>query len=191
MVHKVPFNGAQCAPNNDIYNNIDIESYYSSIAREDRPYSEEENKFFYLIFFKRNAADPAAEVTRFVGWYDPRDWTAKDGTKYNTPGKRSRLAGAWNIQGTPRLPVASTQDEQLTKKYYAFLDGIFKLAQERAPFDPWDVLDPRGGYRVTNDGKFVLIWMKHVWLWFKGLDLDITEPIKVATLGDIPLYYQM
>ena len=58
--------GLKMVPNNIIDN---IRYYFSSRTREEQ---EEEKKEFFKIFFFRNAADPAAEVERFVAYNESR-----------------------------------------------------------------------------------------------------------------------
>ena len=72
-----------------IYNN------FSSRTREEQ---EQEKKSFYSKFFFRNAADPAAEVERFVAFNDAHGWANTDGKPYDTPEKRLGLAGFWEFK---------------------------------------------------------------------------------------------
>lgn len=72
-----------------IYNNF----FCASPAEQ-----EEEKKNFYREFFFRNAADPAAEVERFIAYNDSLEWRNSEGRTYETAEKRLGLARLWNFQ---------------------------------------------------------------------------------------------
>ena len=84
--------GVKMTPNNKyiiIYNNFSC----AEPAQQ-----EEEKKNFYKDFFFRNAADPAAEVERFIGYNDSCEWRNSEGRVYDTPEKRLGLAKLWKFQ---------------------------------------------------------------------------------------------
>ena len=59
---------------------------------------EQEKKSFYNQFFFRNAADPAAEVERFVAFNDAHGWANTDGKPYDSPEKRLGLSRLWEFK---------------------------------------------------------------------------------------------
>ena len=156
-VHKLPFNGAQCAPNKDIYT-IDIDN--NSLSESARARKEEEREFF-KIFFLKNAADPAAETTRFVGFYQSREWTAKDGTQYDTPAKRAGLALAWDCKSGDRLSKSAKTDA-----FYEFIGELYDFAQKAGGLDARMLLDTKGGYRIEGN-TFTFIGYREVSAWIE------------------------
>lgn len=78
-------------------NNIDI-IYYNIFSSRTREEQEQEKKSFYSKFFFRNAADPAAEVERFVAFNEAHGWANNEGKPYDTPDKRLGLAGFWEFK---------------------------------------------------------------------------------------------
>ena len=65
---------------------------------EDKCLSKGRLKKFFKDFFLRGAADPAAEVERFIAYNNSLGWTNKDGRDYDTPEKRLGLAGFWDFK---------------------------------------------------------------------------------------------
>ena len=76
-------------------NNIII---YNNFSCAEPAQQEEEKKNFYKIFFFKNAADPGAEVERFIGYNDSLEWRNEKGRTYDTPESRLGLARFWEIK---------------------------------------------------------------------------------------------
>lgn len=78
-------------------NNIYIINYnnFSSAAPAQQ---EEERREFFKIFFFRNAVDPAAEVDKFIAYYDSIEWRNDKGRTYATPEQRLGLARLWKLK---------------------------------------------------------------------------------------------
>ena len=76
--------------------NINIYKYYYSCA--DAAQQQKEKDDFYKNFFFRNAADPAAEVERFIAYNESLQWRNEKGREFATPEQRLGLAGLWKIQ---------------------------------------------------------------------------------------------
>lgn len=163
-VVKATNNGGESALN--IYNIIINKDYYSSAhAREECGLQKEEEQEFYKIFFLRNAADPAAEVQRFVGYNQSCQWKSKNGTVFATPEQRRGLAYLWEFQlGAERLPKSSR-----TEAFLKFLGDVYQVAKVRGGIDPAKILDPRSFYR--EDKRFGFIWhcTGEVKDWYEGL----------------------
>ena len=172
-------NSAQCAPNNNYYINIYINKNYSSYRPES---GQEEEKLFKIIFFFRNAADPAAEVGKFISWNETRGWQTRDGAKYDTVAKRSALAEyGWDCKTGQRLPAG-----ELTDKYYKFLKEVISCALERGGIDPELLLSTSNRYRVAGTGSFVWQCLPEIKQWFKAqpreqmiglIDRTIAKPL--------------
>jgi len=173
VVHKIPKGSAQCAPNNiKIYLNKD----YSSYRPESR---QEEEKLFNIIFLFRNAADPAAEVGKFISWNDARGWQTRDGAKYDTVAKRSSLAEyGWDCKTGQRLPAGD-----ITDKYYKFLKEMLRVAMEHGGIDPEQLLSTAIRYRVATGGTFVWQCNTEVKRWFKEQPMDMMLSIIDKTIA--------
>jgi len=175
MVQKFPFNGANSAPNNN-YIDIYINRNYSSYRPES---SQEEEKLFKIIFLFRNAAEPAAEVGKFISWNEARGWQTRDGAKYDTVAKRASLAEyGWDCKTGPRLPAGD-----LTDKYYKFLKEMLRMAMDRGGIDPEQLLSTAIRYRVANSGSFVWLCPPDVKRWFKEQPVDLMLGIIDKTIA--------
>lgn len=89
--------GTESVPHNKY--NINIYKYYScSYSALTEEQKQEEQKQFFRIFFFRGAADPAAEVKRFVGHNEASGWMNKSGKVYDKTEKRLGLAELWEFK---------------------------------------------------------------------------------------------
>lgn len=164
MVQKFPFNSANFAPNNN-YIDIYINRNYSSYRPES---GQEEEKLFKIIFLFRNAADPAAEVGKFISWNEARGWQTRDGAKYDTVAKRTALAEyGWDCKTGQRLPAGD-----ITDRYYKFLKEIISFALEHGGIDPELLLSTSNRYRMSGTGSFVWLCLSEVKKWFKEQQSD-------------------
>ena len=164
MVQKFPFNSANFAPNNN-YIDIYINRNYSSYTPES---SQEEEKLFKIIFLFRNAADPAAEVGKFISWNEARGWQTRDGAKYDTVAKRTALAEyGWDCKTGQRLPAGDVTD-----RYYKFLKEVISFALEHGGIDPELLLSTSNRYRMSGTGSFVWLCLSEVKKWFKEQPRD-------------------
>ena len=143
--------GLNMRPNNIIDN---IRYYFSSRTREEQ---EEEKKNLFKLFFFKNAADPAAEVERFIAYNESRGWSNSQGMVYETPEQRLALAGLWKFQ-----------DEQ-KRCDEAFLKSIENLYNEA------------GDFKV--EGRDVLLDPRMRFVFDKGLDKCIIYASDVAALS--------
>lgn len=78
-------------------NNKDIIIYNNFYCAEPAQ-QEEEKKNFYKLFFWKNAADPAAEVEKFIDYNNSLQWRNDKGRVYETPEQRLSLAGLWQFK---------------------------------------------------------------------------------------------
>lgn len=84
--------GLKIRPNNNIIIN------YNNFYCADPAQQEEEKKIFYQTFLLRNAADPAAEVEKFIAYNDSLQWRNEKGRVYDTPEARASLAKLWQFK---------------------------------------------------------------------------------------------
>ena len=92
----IPNGGTETVPNKY---NINIYKYYSCCYGElTEAQKQEEEKQFLKLFFFRGAADPAAEVKRFVGHNQAKGWKDSSGAIFDTTEKRLGIAELWKFQ---------------------------------------------------------------------------------------------
>jgi DNA-binding HxlR family transcriptional regulator len=91
----IPNGGTETVPNKY----INIYKYYSCCYSElTEAQKQEEQEQFLKIFFFRGAADPAAEVKRFIAHNQANGWQNKAGAKYDSTEKRLGLAELWDFK---------------------------------------------------------------------------------------------
>lgn len=76
-------------------NNIII---YNNFFSAEPAQQEEEKKNFYKLFFWKNAADPSAEVEKFIDYNNSLQWRNEKGRVFETPEQRLSLAGLWQVK---------------------------------------------------------------------------------------------
>ena len=174
-VQNLPCKGAEIAPepiNNVVKHSCkhsDKYLFHLDAAQQVGPIRQEEKREFYRIFFEKNAADPAAQVTKFVNYYESLGWENADGRRYDTPAKRRGLAMMWECKGSaPRLTAdfGTVQDKEnqaaANRHFLKMLGELYELAASTGdPEDPTRLLNP--GYRCRiswKDGgkEYDLIW---------------------------------
>lgn len=133
----VPKRGTELVPNK--YNNINIYKYYSCCYGElTEAQKQEEEKQFFKIFFFRGAADPAAEVKRFIGHNQANGWQNKSGVKYDSTEKRLGLADLWKFQ----------MGERNAKVFLKVWKDVYLKVESVEGADV--LLDPRTSFSYTD-----------------------------------------
>lgn len=170
--------GVKMTPNNIIDN---IRYYFSSRTREEQ---EEEKKEFFKIFFFRNAADPAAEVERFVAYNETRGWKTTQGVEYDTPEKRSSLAVFWEFK--------EPQKKRCSEEFLRTIENIYNEAGEREVEGRDILLDPRMtfAYDKTADKMVMTASSADVWKWIEA-HLDIARFHIMPLLNGKGLSYRL
>ena len=120
--------GLKMRPNNIIDN---IRYYFSSRTREEQ---EEEKKNLFKIFFFRNAADPAAEVERFIAYNESRGWSNTQGMVYETPEQRAAVAVLWKFQD---------EQKRCDEAFLKSIENLYNEACEKGVEGRDVLLDPR------------------------------------------------
>ena len=175
-VQNLPCRGAEIAPepnNNVVKHTSKHTSNYFFIldeARQTGPIRQEEEQEFFRIFFEKNAADPAAEVKRFISFNESRGWESADGRRYDTPMKRRALAWLWELKkGTPLRLTAEfgTAAERAAQAdanaaFLKMLGELYEVAcAEGDPEDPTLMLNPDFRCRLSwkeGGAEYDLIW---------------------------------
>lgn len=134
----VPMRGTESVPNK--YNNINIYKYYSCCYGElTEAEKQEEQEQFLKIFFFRGAADPAAEVKRFVAHNQVNGWQNKAGVKYDSTDKRRGLAELWEFK------MGQREDKAFLKVW----EGVCERLADKV--DMQKFLDPRIKFTYEAD----------------------------------------
>lgn len=158
------------------YNKESIRNNKESLSESARAREAEEREFL-KIFFLNNAADPAAEMKRFVGYYQSKGWQDNAGRKYDTADKRAGLAFGWDCKSGDRLPKC-----EMTDNFYRFLGVLYKYAQERGGIEPGQLLDTHTAYKADGN-RFFWVSSPAVQEWFKGIEPELRNDIWQSTIG--------
>lgn len=165
-------------PNNN--NIINYNNFSSSRTREEQ---EQEKKEIFKIFFFRNAADPAAEVERFIAYNETRGWKTTQGVEYDTPEKRRSLAVLWEIKDAKK---------RCSEEFLRTVENIYNEAGERGVEGRDILLDPRMtfGYDKTLDKMVMTASAADVWKWIEA-HLDIARFHIMPLLNGKGLTYRL
>ena len=126
--------GTESVPTPYKYNNINIYKYSCCYGELAEAQKEQEQKQFFKIFFFKGAADPAAEVSRFVGHNQANGWQGKSGQMFDTTDKRLGLADLWKFQlGERKAKVFLKVWKEVYSKVEA-LEGADVLLDPRISF---------------------------------------------------------
>lgn len=126
-------------------NNIII---YNNFSCAEPAQQEEEKKNFYKDFFFRNAADPTAEVEKFIAYNNSLQWRNEKGRVYETPEQRLGLAGIWEFK---------TEGQWARPDYLKVIKNIYQSACQ----------DGIEGVEVLINHKVNLVWdgRQNKWFW--------------------------
>ena len=174
-VQNLPCKGAEIAPepiNNVVKHSCkhsDKYLFHLDAAKQVGPIRQEEEREFFRIFFEKNAADPAAQVKKFINYYESLGWESSDGRRYDTPAKRRGLAYMWECKGSAQRLTAdygTLKDKEnqaaANKAFLKMLGELYEVACSTGdPEDPTKLLNPTFRCRIAwkEDGKtYDLIW---------------------------------
>ena len=130
--------GTESGPHNKY--NINIYKYYSCCYGElTEAQKQEEEKQFLKLFFFRGAADPAAEVKRFVGHNQAKGWKDSSGAIFDTTEKRLGIAELWKFQ----------LGERNDKNFLKVWEEVYMKLADNENSDI--LLDPRIKFTYTTD----------------------------------------
>ncbi len=130
-----------------IYNNF----YCAEPAQQ-----EEEKKNFYIDFFFRNAADPTAEVEKFIAYNNSLQWRNEKGRVYETPEQRLSLARLWEFK---------VEGQWARPDYLKVVKEIYQDACN-------DGID---GVEVMINHKVNLVWNGRQNKWFWKVTPEVRE----------------
>ena len=136
-------------------NNKDIIIYNNFYCAEPAQ-QEEEKKNFYKDFFFRNAADPTAEVEKFIAYNNSLQWRNEKGRVYETPEQRLGLAGIWEFK---------TEGQWARPDYLKVIKNIYQSACQ----------DGIEGVDVLINHKVNLVWDGRMNKWFWKVTPEVKE----------------
>ena len=136
---------------------------YSALTDEQK---QEEQKQFFKIFFFKGAADPAAEVQRFVGHNQANGWQGQRGQQFDTTDKRLGLADLWKFQ----------LGERKAKVFLKVWKDVYSKVEALEGADV--LLDPRTSFSYTD--SIMIINCTRAVKEFIESHLEELEPIFVG-----------
>lgn len=136
-------------------NNKDI-IIYNNFSCAEPAQQEEEKKNFYIDFFFRNAADPTAEVEKFIAYNNSLQWRNEKGRVYETPEQRLSLARLWEFK---------TEGQWARPDYLKVVKEIYQDACN-------DGID---GVEVMINHKVNLVWDGRQNKWFWNVTPEVRE----------------
>lgn len=168
-------NGTESVPH---INNINIYKYYSCFYGElTEAQKQEEEKEFFKLFFFRGAADPAAEVKRFVGHNQAKGWKDSSGAIFDTTEKRLGIAELWKFQ----------LGERNAKEFLKVWKDVYKAVEA---VDGSDVLlDPRTSFSY-DDTSMTINCTQKVAKFVEGHLSEVKEIIRAHAAGK-KIYYKI
>lgn len=131
--------GTESVPTPYKYNNINIYKYSCCYGELTEAQKQEEEKQFFKLFFFRGAADPAAEVKRFVGHNQAKGWKDSSGAIFDTTEKRLGIAELWKFQ----------LGERNDKNFLKVWEEVYMKLADNENSDI--LLDPRIKFTYTTD----------------------------------------
>ena len=141
--------GLKMRPNNKYIIN------YNNFSCAEPAQQEEERREFLKIFFFRNAANPAAEVDKFIAYYDSIEWRNDKGRTYETPEQRLGLAKLWKLkdEGHWARPeyvkaVKAIHDEAIKEN----IEGVEVLIDQRVNLE-WDGKENKWRWKATAEAR--------------------------------------
>ena len=133
-------------------NNIII---YNNFSCAEPAQQEEEKKNFYIDFFFRNAADPTAEVEKFIAYNNSLQWRNEKGRVYETPEQRLSLARLWEFKAEGQW--ARPDYLKVVKEIYQDacndgIDGVEVMINHKVNL-VWDGRQNKWFWKVTPEVK--------------------------------------
>ena len=145
--------------------------FIDSCSNEDSDYEEDNDFYFYVVFFDLDALDPGKEVQGFVNYNSRYDWQDSKKRKYQSLKSRVSLAYTYaNNEKTEKGRIGknsrdfglSISNDSLFQKYLICLLDLYCYASENRleGLDPRLILNPNSfcDYRPVQDSKYDLIW---------------------------------
>ena len=128
---------------------------YNNFFCAESAQQQEEKWIFYQIFFFRNAADPAAEVEKFIAYNESLQWRNEKGRVFDTLDARVSLAKLWKFREEgqwARQDYLNALSNLCNKAREKDVDGVEVLIDHRVQL-VWDGVNQKWDWKITADAR--------------------------------------
>lgn len=186
--------GGQIPPHNK-YNKDILRMFIDCCSNEESDYNEDNDFYFYVVFFILDVSNPEKEVQSFVNYNYQHNWQNSKGRRYRSLKSRVALAYSYaNKEATAKGRLKENacehgfhlSNEPLNRKFLFCLLDLYLYASENhlEGLNPRLILNPNSFcfYQLVQDSKYDLIWYvgTNTKRWMEGhYDELIMNVIKV------------
>lgn len=169
-------------------------------SNKESDYNEDNDFYFYVIFFVLDAFNPEKEVQDFVNFNYRYNWQDSKNRRYRSLKSRVSLAYSYANKETTakgrssknaRDQGLSISNESLIRKFLICLMDLYCYASENhlEGLDPRLILNPNSfcDFRPVHDSKYDLIWYvgKNTKRWMEMHYDDLTKNVIKAHFPDM------
>lgn len=169
-------------------------------SNKESDYNEDNDFYFYVIFFVLDAFNPEKEVQDFVNFNYRYNWQDSKNRRYRSLKSRVSLAYSYANKETTakgrssknaREQGLSISNESLIRKFLICLMDLYCYASEKhlEGLDPRLILNPNSfcDFRPVHDSKYDLIWYvgKNTKRWMEMHYDDLTQNVIKAHFPDM------
>ena len=193
--------GGQIPPYINKYKNKDrLRMFIDCCSNKESDYNEDNDFYFYVIFFVLDAFNPEKEVQDFVNFNYRYNWQDSKNRRYRSLKSRVSLAYSYANKETTakgrssknaRDQGLSISNESLIRKFLICLMDLYCYASEKhlEGLDPRLILNPNSfcDFRPVHDSKYDLIWYvgKNTKRWMEMHYDDLTQNVIKAHFPDM------
>ena len=163
--------GGEMPPHNNYNNKNKLRMFIDCCSNEESDYKEDNDFYFYVVFFVLDALNPEKEVQGFLNFNYQHNWQDSKKRRYRSLKSRVSLAYSYanketTEKGRTRKNALdkglSIANESLIRKFLICLMDLYCDASENhlEGLEPRLILNPNSfcDYRPTHDSKYDLIW---------------------------------
>ena len=163
--------GGEMPPHNNYNNKNKLRMFIDCCSNEESDYKEDNDFYFYVVFFVLDALNPEKEVQGFLNFNYQHNWQDSKKRRYRSLKSRVSLAYSYanketTEKGRTRKNALdkglSIANESLIRKFLICLMDLYCYASENhlEGLELRLILNPNSfcDYRPTHDSKYDLIW---------------------------------
>lgn len=192
--------GGQIPPYIKYKNKDRLRMFIDCCSNKESDYNEDNDFYFYVIFFVLDAFNPEKEVQDFVNFNYRYNWQDSKNRRYRSLKSRVSLAYSYANKETTakgrssknaRDQGLSISNESLIRKFLICLMDLYCYASEKhlEGLDPRLILNPNSfcDFRPVHDSKYDLIWYvgKNTKRWMEMHYDDLTQNVIKAHFPDM------
>ena len=192
--------GGQIPPYIKYKNKDRLRKFIDCCSNKESDYNEDNDFYFYVIFFVLDAFNPEKEVQDFVNFNYRYNWQDSKNRRYRSLKSRVSLAYSYANKETTakgrssknaRDQGLSISNESLIRKFLICLMDLYCYASEKhlEGLDPRLILNPNSfcDFRPVHDSKYDLIWYvgKNTKRWMEMHYDDLTQNVIKAHFPDM------